>query len=373
MTTTIEQPDCETAEATGAAIEALAGRLFGSAVGALELCNIHLGARLGLFRELAQSDPLTAAELADRTGLDKRYIQEWLQAQAVSGFVTIDGTDVTTASFTVAPGVAQVLVDELSPAYLAPLGSMLAAVGAVLPDLADAFRTGAGVPYAAYPGAVQAQAALNRPAYATDLVGQWLPAVPDVAARLADPDAQLHVADLGCGAGWAAISLAEAFPHLQVDGYDADEESIALARRNAADRGVADRVRFEVCDLSAPDAATPRYDLALMFECLHDFSYPQRILTATRAQLANGGTVIVLDEHTDNELVAPTDDPVQRLFANVSPLWCLPQGRTEPDADPVGTVIRPGRLRQMAADAGFGHADVLPIEHPFFRFYRLSA
>jgi hypothetical protein len=186
-----------------------------------------------------------------------------------------------------------VLVDELSPAYLAPLGSMLAAVGAVLPDLADAFRTGAGVPYAAYPGAVQAQAALNRPAYA--------------------------------------------------------------------------------CDLSAPDDATPRYDLALMFECLHDFSYPQRILATTRRQLADGGTLIVLDEHTDDELVAPTADPVQRLFANVSPLWCLPQGRMEPDADPVGTVIRPGRLRQLAVDAGFNHADVLPIEHPFFRFYRLSA
>jgi 2-polyprenyl-3-methyl-5-hydroxy-6-metoxy-1,4-benzoquinol methylase len=367
MTTTTEQPT------TGAAIEALAGRLFESAVGALELCNIHLGARLGLYGQLAQSGPLTAAALADRLGLDRRYVQEWLQAQAVSGFVTIDGTDLTTAAFTLAPGVAPVLLDELSPAYLAPLATMLASVGAVLPDLADAFRTGAGVPYAAYPGAVQAQAALNRPAYATDLVGQWLPAVPDIAARLADPDAQLRVADLGCGAGWAAISLAEAFPHLRIDGYDADEESIALARRHAADRGVADRVRFEVCDLSEPDDTIPRYDLALMFECLHDFGYPQRILTVTHCQLAAGGTVIVLEEHTDDELVAPTSDPVQRLFANVSPVWCLPQGRMEPDAEPVGTVIRPDRLRQLAADAGFHHADVLPIEHPFFRFYRLTA
>jgi hypothetical protein len=110
-----------------------------------------------------------------------------------------------------------------------------------------------------------------------------------------------------------------------------------------------------------------------MFECLDDFSYPQRILAATRAQLADGGTVIVLDEHTDDELVAPTGDPVQRLFANVSTLWCPPQGRMQPDANLVGTVLRPSRLRQLASEAGFGHADVLPIEHPFFRFYRLTA
>src|SRR6185369_6617089 len=120
---------------------------------------------------------------------------EWLQGQAVSGFVAVDGPDVATATFTLPPGMDAVLLDELSPAYLAPLATMLISVGRIMPELVDAFRTGRGVPYAAYPDAVAAQAALNRPAYNGDLVTQWLPAVPDVAARLT---AGARVADLGC-------------------------------------------------------------------------------------------------------------------------------------------------------------------------------
>ncbi len=227
------------------------------------------------------------------------------------------------------------------------------------------------MPYAAYPDVVVAQAALNRPAYTSDLVAQWLPTMPDVAARLTG--AGVRVADLGRGAGWAGINLARAYPNIKVDGYDADDESIALARHNAAAHGVADRVRFEVCDLSAPDAETPRYDLALMFECLHDMAYPDRVLATARRQLADGGTLLVMDEATDEHLVAPSADPVQRLFAGISPLWCLPQGITGPDACPIGTVLRPDRLRELAADAGFGEVTVLPIEHPLYRFYRLDA
>jgi len=372
MTATIDTTN-PTADDPGTAIEALAGRLFESAVGAIELLNVHLGATLGLYRHLADEGPLTSSELAGRAGLDERYVREWLQAQAVSGFITIDGPDVTTARFALPPAATEVLLHELSPAYLAPLSNLLASTGAMMPALTEAFRTGAGVPYAAYPGAVAAQAALNRPGYTNDLVTQWLPAVPDIAARLADPGNRLRVADLGCGVGWAAIALAEAYPHVRVDGYDADDESIALARANAAEHGVATRVRFEVGDLSEPDANTPRYDLALLFECLHDVAYPDRVLAATREQLATGGSVLVMDENTDDELVAASENPVQRLFANISPLWCLPQGRFGDDNRPVGTVLRAGRLRELAEAAGFSQVTVLPIEHPFFRFYRLDA
>ena len=334
----------------------------------MELSTIYLGHTLGLYDALAAAGPLTTPELAIRTGLDERYVEEWAQAQAVSGFVAVEaGGD---PAYRLAPGVREVLVDELSPAYLAPLAQCLAAVGAVLPQLATAFRTGDGVPYAAYgPDAVSAQAALNRPAYANDLVGGWLPALPDLAARLADPVRPARVADLGCGAGWASIELAKAYPHLPIDGFDADEASIAEARRNAAAHRVTERVRFEVCDLADP--ADQRYDVVLLFECLHDMAYPDRVLRNVRAAVADDGWVVVMDEAVDEKLVAPTEDLVQRFFANASPLWCLPQGRMAPDARPVGAVMRPDTLRSLAAEAGFAAVDVLPIAHPFWRFYRL--
>jgi SAM-dependent methyltransferase len=362
MTTTVAP------KADEAVVEALVGRVLTAGVEAMELSNLYLGHKLGLYGALAEIGPLTAPQLATRTGLDQRYVEEWVQAQAVSGFVAVDIAG--TPAYRLAPGVREVLVDELSPAYLAPLAQCLAAVGAVLPQLATAFRTGAGVPYAAYgPDAVSAQAALNRPAYANDLIGGWLPELPDLAARLADPARPAEVADLGCGAGWASIELAKAYPHLRIDGFDADEASIVDARRNAAAYGVTERVRFEVCDLADP--ADRRYDVVLLFECLHDMAYPDRVLRNVRSAVADDGWVVVMDEAVDDELVAPTDDPVQRFFANASPLWCLPQGRTAPDARPVGAVMRPDALRSLAAGAGFPAVDVLPIAHPFWRFYRL--
>ena len=334
----------------------------------MELSTIYLGHTLGLYDALAAAGPLTTPELAIRTGLDERYVEEWTQAQAVSGFVAsrLAATPRTGSR----PGCGRCSSTNC-PRRTSPRSpTCLAAVGAVLPQLATAFRTGDGVPYAAYgPDAVSAQAALNRPAYANDLVGGWLPALPDLAARLADSVRPARVADLGCGAGWASIELAKAYPHLRIDGFDADEASIAQARRNAAAHGVTERVRFEVCDLADP--ADHRYDVVLLFECLHDMAYPDRVLRNVRTAVADDGWVVVMDEAVDEELVAPTEDLVQRFFANASPLWCLPQGRTAPDARPVGAVMRPDTLRSLAAEAGFAAVDVLPIAHPFWRFYRL--
>jgi SAM-dependent methyltransferase len=241
----------------------------------------------------------------------------------------------------------------------------------VLPRLAEAFRTGAGVPYGDYPDGVTIQGAFNRPAYTHDLVASWLPAMPDVAARLADAARPAHVGDLGCGAGWSAIALARAFPHITVEGVDNDPASIELARTLTADHGVASRVNFTVADLSTPDVdGGDRYDVAFLFECLHDLPRPVEALTNARRWLRPGGTLVVMDERAAETLAAPGDD-VERFLAQMSPLWCLPQGMVGDDPEPVGTLLRPTKLRELAARAGFAEVTVFDIEHPFWRFYRL--
>jgi SAM-dependent methyltransferase len=295
--------------------EALAERLFVAGVGAMELCCAYLGVRLGLYRELAEAGPQSAAELAGRAGLDERYVREWLQAQAVAGLVRIDGDDAATARFALADGTSAVLVDDTGPAYLGGLPAALAAVGGVLPRLADAYRTGGPVPLAEYgPDAVVAQAALNRPAYVNSLVAEWLPQLPEVLARLRDKGRPARVGDFACGAGWASIELAKAFPHLCVDGLDNDEASIAAARRNAMDHAVADRVALEVRDLSDESADwSPRYDVVFLFEAVHDFPRPVAALRNARRALLPGGSVIVMDEHAATALTAPGDE-VERFF-----------------------------------------------------------
>jgi SAM-dependent methyltransferase len=359
-------------EVQPSATEQLAGRIFTTGVGAAELCTVYLGVHLGLYCALAD-EPMTATELATRTGCDQRYLREWLQGQAVAALLDVDGDDPSTARFALADGTYDVLVNETAPTYLGGLADVVSATGQVLPLLVAAYRTGNGVPYAAY-GAdgVNAQSALNRPAFVNSLVGEWLPQLPDVLGRLQDTANPARVADLACGTGWAAIELAKALPHIIVDGRDNDEASIAIGRKNAIIHGVAERVNLEVLDLADESADwSPRYDLVMFVECVHDFPRPVEALRNARAAVRPGGTVLVVDERAAEKFTAPGDE-VERFFAAASAIWCLPQGRVGLDPEPVGTLIRPDTMRELAHRAGYSKVDVVPIQHPFWRFYRLT-
>lgn len=368
--TTIPDTTIEAAEpSTDQLVEELVGRLFMEGVGSFHLGTVYLGLKLGLFRELTERGSATAEELAEATGLDGWYVREWLQAEATAGLVVADSDDVRTAGFSAAPGVREVLVDESGPAYLGGLPLAHAAAASIFPDLLDAFRTGRGVPYPAYgEDAVEAQAALNRPAFTHQLVAEWLPQIPDVHARVSDPAGGARVADVGCGLGWAAIELAKAFPHLHVDGYDADEDSITRARHNAQEAGVADRVTFRLVDASSGGYEGRTYDAIFFFECVHDMAHPVEALAAARGALADGGTVVVMDERVAETLTP--GEPVELFFATASVLWCLPQGREDTTSEAVGTVMRPADFTALARRAGWDDVEVLPIDHPFWRFYR---
>lgn len=351
-------------------IEQMVGRVFQAGIDALELYTVHLGQELGLYRALDEGGDQSAAELAERAGLAPRYVREWLQSQAISGFVTIEGNDVDTGRYRLAPGVRETLIDETNPAYVGAIPAMLPTVGGVTPRLVAAFRTGDGIPYDAYgPGAVSIQAAMNRPAFETSLVAEWLPEIPDVLSLLQDSARPARVADWCCGAGWSSITLAESFPHITVDGYDNDTESISRARRTATERGVSNRVRFDIANLSEADM-DGGYDVAFIFEAIHDLAHPVEALTNCRRALKPGASLIVMDENAAEELRAPGDE-VERFLAAASVVWCTPQGQ-EPGSEVVGAIMRPHVLENLARRAGFSTVNTLPIKHPFFRFYRLQ-
>ena len=351
--------------------DAFAGRLFGSATAAMDLFTVYLGDRLGLYRALAELEGATPTELAAATGTHERYVREWLEQQAATGIITVDdaGAAADARRYRLPAGHREVLLDQESLSYLAAIARYVVAVARPLPEVMDAFRTGGGVGWAAYGAdAREAQAAFNRPMFAHQLPVDWLPAAPEVHARLqaAHP---ARVADIGCGAGWSSIAIARAYPNAQVDGFDLDAPSIELARANAAAAGVGGRVRFEARD--AGDAALAgRYDLVTAFECVHDMSRPVEVLATARRLLAEDGAMLIADERVAETFTAPGDD-LERLFYGFSVLCCLPAGMAEQPSAATGTVMRPDTLRRYAAGAGFRSVEVLPIEHGFFRFYLL--
>jgi 2-polyprenyl-3-methyl-5-hydroxy-6-metoxy-1,4-benzoquinol methylase len=350
--------------------DALVGRLFQSVLGAMDLFNVYLGDRLGLYRALADGGPATSADLAARAGIAERYAREWLEQQAVTGILVVDDADreATARQYGLPDGHDEVLLDQDSLNYLAYVGRFMASIGRVTPAVLEAFRTGGGVAWEAFgTDAREGQAAQNRPIFLSLLGSAWLPALPDVHARLrAEPAAR--VADIACGAGWSSIALAKAYPSARVDGFDLDSPSIELARVNAAEHGVADRVSFHVRDVADPSLAG-QYDLVMGFEMLHDLSRPVEALRVMRGMLAEGGAIFIVDERVAERFAAPGDE-AERLFYGFSTLCCLPAGLTEQPSAATGTVMRPDTMRRYAQEAGFRDVEELPIEHDLFRFYR---
>jgi 2-polyprenyl-3-methyl-5-hydroxy-6-metoxy-1,4-benzoquinol methylase len=373
MTDTVT-PDTVTTDLE-AQIGAYADNLVITGLHALEAVTISLGRTLGLYDRLVELGEATPATLADAAGIHPRYAQEWLEQQAAAGLIDVvaerlDGAG-SNRTYALSIAAAACLTDPDSLASVGPLFDLLPSVGTVLPALHTAFRTGGGVPYADY-AIHDAQGDFNRPAFVNLLTAEWLPAVPGVAFRLEQGEAR--VAEIGCGEGWAAIAIAKAWPGVRVDGFDLDDASIAAARKHAADAGVADRVRFELVDVTGDlsgRAALGSYDLVLAFEMVHDLARPVDALRNMRALAKPDGTIVVMDENVAEAFEAATENPIERLFYAASVLHCLPVGMADAPSAGTGTVMRPAKFRRYATEAGFSDVDVLPIEHPMFRFYGL--
>lgn len=352
--------------------EALAGRLFESLVAFQDLGSVYLGDRLGLYRSLAEAGPATSIELAARTSLTERYVREWLEHQAVTGILEVEraSNDFAGRSFRLPDAFVPVLVDEVSPYYMAAAGKAMVGAGRPIELVVEAFKSGGGVPYELYGETfLEGQAAFNRPAFAELLGSEWIPAMPDVHAALSTK-ADARIADIGMGFAWSSIALAKAFPNAIVDGIDSDVASVERANANIADEGMGDRVRVIARDAGDP-MLEGKYDLACAFECVHDMSDPVGVLRSMRRMVSPNGTVLVMDEKVQDGFVAPGDD-VERFMYGWSVLHCLPVGMADEGSVGTGTVMRSATMKRYAEEAGFTRFEILPVETDFFRFYRLD-
>ena len=75
--------------------------------------------------------------------------------------------------------------------------------------------------------------------------------------------------------------------------------------------------------------------------------------------------------HAVTELDPAVAEQLGNDLAYAGVIWCLPQGRVGPDPEPVGTLIRPAAMLDLARRAGYADAQILQIGHPVWQFYRL--
>jgi 2-polyprenyl-3-methyl-5-hydroxy-6-metoxy-1,4-benzoquinol methylase len=352
-----------------AQVEEFAGNLFMQALAAMELANVELGVRLGLYETLTGAGAVTPGELARSAGIAERYAREWLEQQATAGIVEVTdvGAPAAERRFTLPNAHAHVLIEDDSEACMKPCAAVVPWLSKALDIMVEEFRSGTGAAFGLF-DLHDVQAAFTRPVFVNHLTQNWLPAVPEVQEKLTAGE-RVRIAEVGCGEGLAGIVIAKAYANAEIDGYDLDEASIAVARKDAADAGVADRARFEVRDAADP-AIAGEYDLVMAIEMLHDVPDPVGILRTMKRLAGDRGAVLVVDERTADTFTLPAGE-MERLFYAFSTLHCLAVSMQDGGVG-TGTVIRADTVRSYAADAGFTNVDVLDVEHPQFVLYRLS-
>ena len=330
-------------------LEELVGKVSADQAAAYNAILVYLGDRLGLWQALAALESATAAELAERSGITPRYVQEWLSAQAANGYV---GYDAATESFRLSPEAAAVLTEEESPTAMMAGFELIAAVWAGVDQLAHAYTTGAGIAWHQQdPRLFSGVARFYGTLYRNSLLTEWLPAVDGLVERL---QSGIRVLDVGCGLGVPTIMLAEAFPSSTFVGVDYHEESVRLANAAAAEAGVADRVRFEVADATSYSGS---HDLVLFFDAVHDFGDPVGALAHARSTLAPGGRVVAVEPFAEDTLEANLTNPIAGVFYVGSSALCVPHSISEGGAA-LGAQAGPARLTAAFHDAGFTTARV---------------
>ena len=304
-----------------------------------------IGDKLGLYKTLAESGPLTSEELARRTGTTERYVREWLASQAAGGYASYDAE---AGRFFLTEEQAFALTDENGPVFLP--GAFQLALSAVRsePRITTAFQTGEGVGWHEHDaGLFGGTERFFRPGYAANLITSWIPALEGVEEKL---KAGASVADVGCGHGASTILMAQAYPKSTFVGYDYHDGSIKYARSKAMEAGVAERVTFEVA--KAKDYPGSNYDLVAFFDALHDMGDPVGAASHVLGTLKSDGSWMIVEPFA-NDKVEDNLNPIGRIFYSASTMLCTPASRSQEVGLGLGAQAGEARIRDVVTTGGF--------------------
>lgn len=320
-------------------------RMLSDIGAAMSASLVVIGDKLGLYKTLAESGPLSPAELAKKTGTHERYVREWLHNQAAGGYVTYHSKAHT---FSLTPEQAHLLADETSSHFMPGAFEIIASTARDEPRIADRFITGGGMPWGDHdPGLYHGTERFFRPNYAANLVNSWIPSLEGVEARLKKG---IDVADTGCGHGSSTVLMAQAYPKSSFVGFDYHAPSIKIARERAKAAGVGDRVRFEV---GKADEFPGSYDFVTSFDCLHDMADPLGAVKHTKKALKGAGTWMIVEPQAGDTL-AENLNPVGRVYYAASTMICVPCSLAG-NGPALGAQAGEKKLREVVSEGGFTH------------------
>ena len=346
--------------AQAAAMARQVGVDFGAS---LTVALAYIGDRLGIFKLMAASEPMTSRQIAERTGLNERYLREWASTMAAAGYIEYSPA---AATFRMNSEQAMVLAQEDNTFFTGGAFQYAVTCYRQIGKLMDAFRNGGGVPFADFgPEIVEAIERLFHAGYEAWVAEQWIPAVPDLKAKL---DVGAEVAEIGCGAGQCIVPVAAAYPNSRFTGYDVDAASIELGRAKAVRAGVVDRLVFEETAAEKIPSAD-RFDLVMAFNCIHDMAHPRAALAGIRRALKPGGVFLWSEARAADQLEG-NFTPVGRTMYGASTMHCMTVSLAQ-GGEGLGSVIGEKLARELVREAGFSDFQLLPVKNPYHQIFAI--
>lgn len=335
-----------------------ADKAFGSIAGAMAAGMAYVGVKTGLCAAMAGEGPMSAAEVVTKTGLHTRYVEEWLNGMTTAGYLEHDPV---ADRYMLPEELAYLLASEGTDHSMGGLFHAVPVMLWVAPQVAEAFRTGGGVPFEAFgSNLVEAVDPMSAGQYEQRFASHWLGKLPGVVRRLEDGG---RVLDVGCGVGRVGATIARAFPKCEVVGLDPDPASIQRARATA---GAVGRVRFVAASTSTFDG-DDGFDLITACDCIHDLAAPTRVLGEVKRLLKPGGTLFVVEPRAGDTL-AENDNDIGTMYYGFSLFHCMTQSLAA-GGPGLGTCMGPARMRSLLNEARFGNVQQVDIRSPTSMFY----
>ena len=325
---------------------------------------IHMGDRLGLYKALNGAGPVTAAQLAAQTGLQERWLFEWLRGQAAARLLDYRDPD----RFELSEVGAAVLADEEHSLSFAAGAFAGQTPPETVDKIIDAFRTGIGLTYEELgPNAAHRTERMLGPWTRQELVPRILPALEGVVDKL---QAGAVAADVGCGGGVALMTMAQAFPNSEFHGYDPSQIAIDRCRAKAADMGL-DNVQLHVAGgEQLPDEAT--FDFLITFDCLHDMTRPDTVIRTIRRAMKDDGTWLIKDIRSAPDFKTNMRNPLLAMFYGFSVSACMSSALSEPGGAGLGTLgFNPDVAEQMIGEGGFSRFQPHDFDDPSNLYYEV--
>jgi len=327
--------------------------------GAINLMT-SIGYRTGLFDAMSELSPSTSHEIALKSGLDERYVREWLATMYTGGIVEYSENEGT---YYLPKEHAQWLTREATPNNIAVTAQWIAVLAGVEDKIVECFKNGGGVHYEHFSRFNEVMADESHQTVIVPLFDELLPLVPGLIQKLREG---IDVLDLGCGSGKAIKAMAKEFPNSRFSGYDFLPEVVEKARSKAKQMGL-ENITFEARDAAKIDDVE-KFDLITTFDAIHDQAEPEKVLSNIYTALKNDGDYFMQDIAGSSHLHNNTDHPLAPLLYATSTMHCMTVSLAQ-GGKGLGTMWGKELACEMLAQAGFTDVSVKELPHDPINYY----